>query len=136
MPCSIPAVSTSQSPLWSWRLALVLGLLPLLAAIGFLLFPTTSTTHWGFPPPTTPTHRSYLTLLATRDLYISLTAALLWWAGEVRALGWVLVVVGVVPAVDGVVAWQNGATWLQIVQHWGLIPVYAAIGYLLINARR
>ena len=136
MPRSIPVKAFSPAPpLWPWRIALVLSLIPLVAAAGMLAFPDSSTATWGWPPPTTATHHIYLTLLSARELYVAATALVLWLCGEVRAVGWVLVLVGVLPAADGWVAWQNGATWSQILQHWGAIPITAAVGYPLINAR-
>ena len=89
---------------------------------------------WGFPAPTTPNHNSYLTLLTAREVYVSLTAAVLWWRGEVQAVGWVLLLLGVLPA-DGWVALQNGGAWWQVVQHWAAVPVCAAVGYTLVNTR-
>ena len=136
MPRSIPATASTPPPLWPWRLAAALSLLPLIAAIGFLVFPIASTSQWGFPVPTTATHHSYLLLLTARELFVTLLAVVLWWCGEVRAMGWLLLLVGVLPAADGWVALQSGATWLQIVQHWAAIPVCAAVGYILVTARR
>jgi len=126
--------SSSPPPLWPWRLALVLSLLPLIAALGFLIAPATTTAIAAFPNPTTPTTATYLTLLTARELYVSLTAIVLWWRREVRAVGCVVLLVAVLPAVDGWVAWQEGGAWWQVVQHWATVPVCVAVGSVLMNA--
>ena len=134
-PRSVSLINTSSSTLrWPWRFALILSLFPLLASIGFVLFPTVSTTAAGFPVASSAGYESYVLLLSAREAFIGLVGIVLWWRGEVRALGWVLLLLGVVPAVDGWVALQSGVTALQALGHWGTIAVCAAVGYTLINA--
>ena len=124
----------SEPPLWSWRLAFFLGLLPLVAALGFLITPTTATAMWGLPTPATPSHRAYLGLLGARDLYLAASVLLFWLRGEKRVVGWLLLLGGGVPAADGLVAVWNGAAVWQIAQHWGASAsaVCAVVGYSLI----
>ena len=111
-----------------------MGLFPLLASLGFLTFPKLASTLCGFPLPTTASDHSYILLLSAREAYIGLLALVLWWRREVRALGWVLLLLGVVPAVDGWVAWQSSVTPVQALGHWGSIAAAVAMGYTLINA--
>lgn len=116
------------------RLAASISLFPLLAALSFLLTPQLAATLCGFPPATTPAHHTYITLLAAREAYIGLLGLTLWWRSEVRALGWLLVVLAVVPAVDGWVAWHAGVSVVQAMGHWGSIVAAVMVGYRLINA--
>ena len=134
MPRTIPVSSTSSDLKWPLNIAAVMGLFPLLAALSFLAFPKLASTLCGFPVPTTSSDHSYILLLSAREAYIGLVALVLWWRGEVRALGWVLLLLSVVPAVDGWVALHEGLTTLQALGHWGSIAAAAAIGYTLINA--
>ena len=133
MARSMPSSSTDL--VWPMRIALMMGLFPLLAATGFLVVPQLTSTMCGFPVPTTASHHSYVLLLSAREAYMGLLAVVLWWRGEVRALGWALLLLSVVPAVDGCVALQHGVTNLQALGHWGSIAAAAGMGYTLINAR-
>ena len=127
---------TAPPPAWLWYLALSVSVLPLFAGIGFVLFPTTAAVMVGWPVPTTSVHKSYFILLGAREVFLALTAIALWLLGEVRALGWVLVLVCIIPATDGWVALQNNAAWLQVMQHWGSLVLLAAIGYGLLRGRQ
>lgn len=128
--------SSSSKPatagVWSWRLALILGLFPLLSGLSFILAPKPATAAWGFPPPTTPTHSAYLSLVGVRDLYLAAGVLLFWVRGERRVVGWLLLLGAVVPVVDGLVALWNEATVWQVAQHWVATAVCTAVGYSLI----
>ena len=128
-------VGTAANLKWPLRIAGAMSLFPLLASLAFVFLPKLSAAMCGFPVPTSATHHSYVALLSAREAYIGLVALTLWWKGEVRALGWVLLLLSVVPAMDGWVALQHGATpTLQAMGHWGSIAAAVAIGYTLINA--
>ena len=112
-----------------------MSFLPLFSGLGFAFFPSAATAMAGWPLPSSASHRSYVQLVAVREAFLALVVMTLWLAGEVQAVGWVLVVAGVIPAVDGWVALQHGTT-LQVLQHWGSIVALVAVGYGLIRTRK
>ena len=122
----------SPPPIWSWRLAATLGLIALCSGLGFLVLPSLSASLWGFPQPSTSSHRAYLRLVGVRDVYVALGLLLFWLRGEKRVVGRLLMLAGMVPVADGLVALWNAAPLLQVVQHFAGTAVCAVVGYSLI----
>ena len=132
MASTLSPRASSEPPLWSWRVAFSIGFFTLWTGLSFLAFPTHSAVMWGFPPPTTSTHRAFLGLLGTRDLYLACSVLLFWLRGEKRVVGWLLLLGGAVPAADGCVALWNAAPALRVALHWAATALCTVVGYSLV----
>ena len=86
----------------------------------------------ALPPPSTPWHHAYLSLLAARDPYVPLTASVLFGHGEVRAVGWLVLLAALFGRVGGVA--ERSGLGLDC-QHWVAVPICVSVGFGLAAPR-
>lgn len=120
--------------------AAVLNILPVVAGLNSVLRPASGLALLGFPLPP-PEQRSgrLLSLSLTRmtgvrQTVLGLSVLALWWAGEHRLMGVIMLVNSPVAIVDGFVSrWQTGGgEW----GHWGFIPLGLVLTAGLLGAGR
>ena len=99
------------------------------AAVGLLLVPGTMIAAGGWLSLSTPS----LTLFAAREVCVGGWALVLWWCGEVRALGWLLMFASIIPVEDGWVTLHHTGAAISAMKHWFAAPICAWLRYKLIN---
>jgi len=105
--------------------AAVLNILPAFSGIYGVLRPGGALAMLGFPIPQEPKEQklslSLLRMYAVRQATIGITNLALWWAGEHRLMGVLMLANTPVAIIDGFVTlWQTGGgEW----GHWGFMPL-------------
>lgn len=118
--------------------AAVLNILPVAAGINAVLRPASGLALLGFPPPPEPRAEklsfSLTRMYGVRQAVLGLSGLALWWAGEHRLMGVLMLVNAPVAIVDGFVSrWQTGGgEW----GHWGFIPLGLVLTAGLLGAGR
>lgn len=103
----------------------ILNILPTTSGIYGVLRPGGALALLGFPIPHEPKEQklslSLLRMYAVRQATMGLTSLALWWAGEHRLMGVLMLVNAPIAIVDGFVSrWQTGGgEW----GHWGFMPL-------------
>lgn len=116
----------------------VLNVLPVSAGIYAVLRPAAGLSLLGFPMPPEPSGQtltcSLLRMYGVRQAGIGLTSLALWWAGEHRLMGVLMLVNTPIAIVDGFVSrWQTGGgEW----GHWGFMPLGLLLTAGLLGAER
>lgn len=116
----------------------VLNILPIFSGITAVLRPASALSLLGFPTPPEPKEAklsySVLQMYGVRQATMGLASLALWWAGEHRLMGVLMLVNTPVAIVDGLVSrWlTGGGEW----GHWGFIPVGMALTVGLLGAPR
>lgn len=115
-----------------------LNILPTLSGIYGVLRPAGALSLLGFPVPQEPKEQklslSLLRMYAVRQATLGLTGLALWWAGEHRLMGVLMLVNAPVAIVDGFVSrWQTGGgEW----GHWGFMPLGIVLTAGLLGAEQ
>ena len=116
----------------------VLNILPISTGIYGVLRPGGALALLGFPIPPDPRDQklasSLARIYAVRQATMGLTSLALWWAGQHRLMGVMMLVNTPVAVVDGFVSrWQTGGgEW----GHWGFIPLGMVLAAGLLGAGR
>ncbi|KAK5114526.1 hypothetical protein LTR62_002461 [Meristemomyces frigidus] len=113
----------------------LLSCFPILLGIAVLLRPSLGLQIWHFTSPTTPKDTqlvlSLFRLFAIREFFLGTTILTCWVLGKPEVMGWLLLGVMPVVAVDGIVqtAQTGGGEW----RHWGFVPVLVGLGMGLLG---
>ncbi|KAL1858861.1 hypothetical protein Daus18300_009859 [Diaporthe australafricana] len=115
----------------------VLNILPTLSGLYGVARPASALGVLGFPIPAGPPEAQKLSLSMTRmygvrQATMGLASLALWWSGEHRLMGVLMLVNTPVAIVDGFVSrWQvGGGEW----GHWGFIPLGLVLTIGLLRA--
>lgn len=116
----------------------VLNILPIASGIHGVWHPADSLKLLGFPEPSNPKDRKLAHALtrtyAVRQACMGLTSLALWWAGDHRLMGALMLVNTPIAIVDGLVSrWlTGGGEW----GHWGFMPLAMVLTAGLLGAPR
>ncbi|KAI7775515.1 hypothetical protein LA080_006758 [Diaporthe eres] len=116
----------------------VLNVLPISSGVYGVLRPAGALSMLGFPTPPDAKDRklaySLARIYAVRQAAMGLTSLALWWAGEHRLMGIIMLVNTPIAIVDGLVSrWQTGGgEW----GHWGFMPLAMVLTAGLVGAPR
>ncbi|KAM5444020.1 hypothetical protein MferCBS31731_000537 [Microsporum ferrugineum] len=102
--------------------------------INAIVRPEHGVSFFELAPPTAGPEKilfnSLMAIYGVRDVFMGLAIFAAAFTGERKALGWILLGVGVVAFADGVVCAVNGAgEW----NHWGYAPVVMAVGLMALG---
>lgn len=116
----------------------VLNILPVSAGLYGMLYPAAGFSMLGFPMPPEPKGQklsfALLRMYGVRQATMGLAHLALWWSGEHRLMGVLMLVNAPVAVVDGFVSrWlTGGGEW----GHWGFIPFGMLLTAGLLGAER
>jgi hypothetical protein len=110
--------------------SIALGVLVILAGVALAVAPPFAATLWGLPPP--EGDFVWQRMAAVREVTIGVLIVALALTRQLRALGYLMLLLSPIPLVDFVHAWTHGAGILAL-QHVPGVPGMIGIGALLLK---